>query len=165
MNIQTLSDHSKIWVYLSNRRFIADELIWLNQSLNKITQNWKAHGTPLRAGYAIEYDQIIVLAVDEAQEPASGCSIDSVVHQIQAIERALDVQLFNRMNIPVLTEGRLEILNRQTLIDRITDGTLKDSDSMIDLTITLLGDWRSSRIKSVRDSWAARWLPKFNLLP
>lgn len=160
MNIKALPDHSKIWVFLSNRRFTADELSWLNQILTNITQNWKAHGTPLKAGYSLEFDQLIVLAVDESHEPASGCSIDSVVHEIQAIERALNLNLFNRTDVPLLETEGLELLSRLELKERILKGTLTESASVIDLTLTNLGDWRKAKMKSLGESWAARWIPK-----
>lgn len=160
MNLQTLPNSARIWVYLSNRAFTDHEIEWLTARLTEITSNWKAHGTPLKAGFAIDFKQLIVMAVDESHEPASGCSIDSVVHEIQAIEKHLGVDLFGRTDVPILKDHQIELLGRQALKDRILNGTLSEESPMLDLTITNLGTWRQSHIKTLNQSWAVRWLPK-----
>ena len=47
--------------------------------LAAFTSSWAAHGTPLAAEAAVLLDQIVVLAVDEALQMATGCSIDASV--------------------------------------------------------------------------------------
>ena len=52
-----------------------------NEILLKTTdflKNWKAHGNPLQSNVCIEYEQFIIIRVDENIEPASGCSLDAL---------------------------------------------------------------------------------------
>jgi hypothetical protein len=83
-----------------------------------------------------------------------------VVHEIQAIEKHLGVDLFGRTDVPILKDHQIELLGRQALKDRILNGTLSEESPMLDLTITDLGTWRHAHIKTLNQSWAVRWLPK-----
>lgn len=160
MNMNHLPNDARIWFFMSNRRFTPEELNYLNLTLTNITVNWKAHGTPLKAGYSLLYDQLIVLAVDESHEPASGCSIDSVVHEMQAIEKHLGVHLFNRTDVPIIRDGQIELYNRQEFREALLDGRITEEMNMIDLTSNSLGAWRDGNSKLINQSWAARWMPK-----
>ncbi len=61
--------------------------------------NWAAHGTPLKAAYTLPYRRFIVLGVDQDNQKASGCSIDSSVRFIQEIEEEFQVTLLDKMNV------------------------------------------------------------------
>lgn len=159
MSISNLRDHSRIWIYQSNRPFIESEIIWLEQELESFTSTWKAHGSPLMAGWEIPYLHFIVLAVDENAEAPSGCSIDTSVHLIKKIETHLGVSLFNRTDIAFLFNDTVTILNRKQMQEAHAEGVLNENTLMFDHTVTLLKDWRSSWIKPLKDSWAARWIP------
>ena len=47
-------------------------------------------------------NRFLILAVDESQASASGCSIDSSVKFVKAMESELGTDFFNRMNLVIL---------------------------------------------------------------
>lgn len=57
---------------------------------------WAAHGDKLNAGFEILNGCFLILAADEAQVKASGCSIDSSVHFMQELGQRLNLDLLNR---------------------------------------------------------------------
>ena len=95
----TLDDRARIWIYPSSRKFSADERIQIVEQLELFLDTWSAHGVSLTAAYEMPYDQFIVIGVDEKDQPASGCSIDSSVRLIQQPETAFDLQLLDKMNV------------------------------------------------------------------
>lgn len=99
IKFETLPETSRIWIYQSNRSFSQEELEEVQESLNSFIEEWTAHGSDLKAGYEIRYKRFIILALDQSQTSASGCSIDASVHFIQQLEKKYDVELLDKMNV------------------------------------------------------------------
>jgi len=99
VDFNALPDSSRVWVYQANRSFSKEELQELEGELKVFIEDWTAHGSDLEAGYEIRYKRFIILALDQTQTSASGCSIDASVHFIQQLEKKYDVQLLDKMNV------------------------------------------------------------------
>jgi len=98
-DFNTLPDTSRIWIYQANRSFTSKELEDIGLEMDAFLKDWTAHGSNLKAGYEIRYKRFIVIALDQSQTSASGCSIDASVHFIQQLEKKYDVQLLDKMNV------------------------------------------------------------------
>ena len=84
-----------------------------NEILLKTTdflKNWKAHGKPLEANASIEYQQFIIIRVDENIEPASGCSLDALNNFMREIEQKYQLGLFDRMKAIFLENNIIKTL-------------------------------------------------------
>ncbi len=104
--------NSKVWIYLSNRKFDSTESDYIQTILNQFTQNdWKTHGKALRASGQLLLNQLIVLIVDEDLNNASGCSIDSSVHMIKKLGSELNVDFFNRLYLLVLRDDQIRYVH------------------------------------------------------
>ncbi|SDE75882.1 hypothetical protein SAMN05421636_107146 [Pricia antarctica] len=98
-DFNTLPETSRIWIYQADRSFTSDELEEIQSEMDAFLKDWTAHGSNLKAGYEIRYKRFIVIALDQSQTAASGCSIDASVHFIQHLEKKYDVQLLDKMNV------------------------------------------------------------------
>ena len=98
-DFNTLPETSRIWIYQANRSFTSEELDEIQSEMEAFLKDWTAHGSHLKAGYEIRYKRFIVIALDQSQTGASGCSIDASVHFIQHLEKKYDVQLLDKMNV------------------------------------------------------------------
>ena len=101
MNSTLLSfpDTARLWVYQADRRLTKEETEFVNENAAKFCLSWSAHGQALQATFQLEYDQFLVLMVDERQAEASGCSIDASVSFIRALENKLGLTLLDRGNV------------------------------------------------------------------
>lgn len=158
----TLPDASRVWIYIANRAFTAEERPVLDAHLAAFTSSWAAHGTPLAAEAAVLLDQIVVLAVDEAPQTATGCSIDASVAALRALPQAAptlaDLDLFDRSWVLYLTDATSPEWKRAKLHDfwaMRKAGTLTDAAVIFDSTVTQLGTLRSEGAKAFSDSWHA----------
>lgn len=113
--MKDFSPNSRVWVYQSNRLLTADEQIQMQEALNAFVAQWAAHGTALKASAEILYDSLIVIAVDESQEPASGCSIDSSVHFVKSLGQKYDFDAFNRNTVAYLKGDQIAFTTLQNL--------------------------------------------------
>ncbi|MCC6699924.1 MAG: hypothetical protein IT221_00265 [Fluviicola sp.] len=110
MSLQQLPDHSKVWLYQADRALTSTEKEWLQEVLTKFVAEWAAHGTKLAAAGEVVGDYHIVLAVDETAYGASGCSIDTSVRFIKGLGDELGINFFNRLNMLLETEGKLQLV-------------------------------------------------------
>lgn len=99
VSFDSLPEEARVWIYQANRTFTDDEITELKASLDEFLQQWTAHGANLKAGYEIRYKRFLVIALDQAMNMASGCSIDASVHFIQELEKKYGVDLLDKMNV------------------------------------------------------------------
>ena len=104
---------SKVWVFQASRLFTVNEALQLEDILNDLAKNWKAHGNQVK-GYAnLFFGQFIVLMADETAAGVSGCSIDSVTRIIQGIEKQFGIEMFNWQNLAFVMKDKVQIIPRQ----------------------------------------------------
>lgn len=97
--LNTLPPNSKVWVYQCNRPLTESEKEIITQLGIQFIAQWSAHGASLKASFDIVYNRFIVLAVDEEQALASGCSIDKSVKFIKELEQQFNLNLFDRLQV------------------------------------------------------------------
>jgi len=123
-DIKNMPAHSRVWVYQSDREFTTDEANQLEAQLATFTAGWAAHGNQLAAGAEFRYRRFIILAVDESQSGASGCSIDSSVRFIKSLELEYKIDLMNRMLFATKEDDKVHAYTRAAFEDAIEKGRL-----------------------------------------
>jgi hypothetical protein len=114
VEFNSLSETSRVWIYQASRSFSAEELEEVRTGLDQFIKEWTAHGSELAAGYEIRYNRFIVIALDQTNVTASGCSIDASVRFILDLEKKYDIDLLDKMNVSY-KQG--EFVAYKTLID------------------------------------------------
>jgi hypothetical protein len=109
----TFSPQSKIWIYQSNRKFTDQETAEIQETLNRFTEQWTAHGHQLKAKAEIFHQFFIVLTVDQETANATGCSIDASVRVIKEIETRYDLDLFDRFNMAYKFDGEVHVVSKE----------------------------------------------------
>lgn len=99
VDFNELPDHSRIWIYQSNRSFTESEQEEIQNSVSEFLKQWTAHGSDLHAGFEMKYNRFIIIGLDQTNASASGCSIDASVHFMQMLEQKFQVELMDRMNV------------------------------------------------------------------
>jgi hypothetical protein len=92
------SENSRVWVYQSDRALTDDETRQIQSQLDRFAKAWTAHNQKLMAMADVRYNRFLILAVDESQAGASGCSIDKSVHFMKQLEQQYGINLFDRFN-------------------------------------------------------------------
>lgn len=95
----TLPDSARIWIYPANRPLSEEESSKIQDKMQTFLIQWTTHGTDLQAGFKIIYKRFLVIALNEALQSASGCSIDASVRCIQEIEQEFNLTLLDKMNV------------------------------------------------------------------
>ena len=87
---------ARVWIYISPRKLTQEEMEQIRQEGVEFITTWAAHGNALDACMEIVNDCFILLAADEAQMAASGCSIDASVRFIQQLGKRLGIDFLQR---------------------------------------------------------------------
>lgn len=114
MHFPELNRDSKVWVYASNRELTTSEVEQINKEIIIFINNWAAHGDSLYGSGKVLHNRFVVLAVDESQVNASGCSIDTSVQFIKALGQEFNVDFMDRINLTVEKDG---VYNRVHISD------------------------------------------------
>lgn len=157
---ESLPDHSRIWIYQSDRKFNSAEITIIFRELSAFTQEWSAHGVPLRSSFDIRLDQFIILAADENSTMASGCSIDDSVRKIKELGQKLDVDLFDRTMIPFKKEEEVITIPQHELKTKFQEGVWSSQTLLVNNLITTKGDLNTKWLVPSERTWLKRYLPQ-----
>ena len=152
-----MPDDARLWVYQCNRKFSTSELEAIKPSLQEFLSSWSAHGTALKPAYAIYYDQIIVLAVDESSHGASGCSIDASVAFMKSLEQTYEVSLLDRTQIGFMIDQEIRVLSLSKIKEAIASDNIKAEDIILNNAVSNVVEFKKSRHQSVDQSWCKKY--------
>lgn len=139
MFFEKLAANSKVWIYTSDRELDAVEVAYLQNQASSFVHEWAAHGVGLKAESMVYKNRFLILAVDESQANASGCSIDSSVKFVKAMGSELGTDFFNRMSLVISnTKEELESVHVSDLKNFMNDSVY---NPMITTLEQLRGEW------------------------
>src|SRR5690606_3247813 len=112
----------RIWIYQADRQLTAADKAKVLDKLELFTAAWKAHGRPLAAKAEVRHDRFIILMVDDAIAPPTGCSIDKSVYLLKEIERETGLNLFDRLQMAYRDGEQITAVPRSEFERRIATG-------------------------------------------
>lgn len=157
-NIASMPDHARVWVYKAVRDLSQAEQKLIHERGAAFTSKWAAHGAALDACVDVLHGRFVVIAVDEAQAEASGCSIDKSVGFIKQLELDLNLMLTDRMVVVYGTDTGVASCRLQELPDRLKNGELTADTLVFDDLVGTVGDLRARFQVALRSSWMQRFL-------
>lgn len=157
VDLSDLPDNARLWVYQSTRAFTSEEKIRIDLLTTQFTSQWQAHGQPLKSAFRIFYDQFLVIAVDESQALATGCSIDSSVNLIRSIEREFGLSLLDRTQVAMLSGERIRLLPFNGIKKEVEAGNILADTILFNNAVSNLKDWKENWRQPAGQSWAKRF--------
>lgn len=155
----SLPDHSRIWIYQSNRKLTAQEKQQATAALEDFCESWTAHQQKLKTSFKIEHDQFIILAADEDYHQPSGCSIDTSTRALKDLQNKLGVDFFDRSRVAFLVEGKVVTHPLTALKGVFGSGELAAGSLTFDNLVPSRGDLDRKWKTPVEKSWLAKYLP------
>lgn len=153
---QEMPAQARIWVYQASRSLQAQELDQIKQTLAQSCQVWEAHGAPLQASFEIKYNQVIIVAVNEAMNAASGCSIDASTRWFKDLGDALLVDFFSR-DVAVVRNEQMELFPLGQMKAAVEAGNLTRDDQIITPLLQTVQQYRDSWLSTAADSYLKRY--------
>lgn len=154
--LDQLSDSTRVWVYQSNQPFKAEDEAKVRDYIKQFAQQWVSHNRQLKAFGDLIHRQFVVLMVDESQAGASGCSIDSSVRFVKALQAEYQLDLFDRMTFTYLEGEEVKTANRDTFSALYQAGTIDDDTLVFDTLVDNKAKFEKAWIKPLGQSWHKR---------
>lgn len=156
-NFKELPDDARVWIYQANRPFTNDELNELKPQMDNFLQQWTAHGKNLVAGVEYPYNRFIVIGLDQSVAGATGCSIDSCVRFIQAVEKSFKIDLMDKMNVTYkngqyVAHKELSDFKKMTKAKSVSEKTI-----VFNNLVTNVGEYRENWEVPASESWHSRF--------
>jgi hypothetical protein len=147
---------SRVWVYQANRTFTMGEIFELEPLLEDFVESWKSHGAKVKGYATVLYGQFILIMADETATTVGGCSTDSSVHLIKAIEASTGVQMFNRTLLAFYINEKVQTVPQAQLNYALENGLLSMDtlyfNNLVNTKATLESDW----LQPISKSWLAK---------
>jgi hypothetical protein len=152
---------ARAWVYTSSKILTSVEAHLLVERLTPFLAEWSSHGTPLKAACQVMDQAIVVVAVENGFEAASGCSIDKCVRLLKDLEQELQLSLLDRLRV-VYKAFDLAPIQVWTLAEfkkRLATGEISTEGMVVDTQVATVGELKGNLWQGLKDSWLARFLP------
>lgn len=155
---KNLPNHSRVWIYQADREFTQEEIELISAKALLFIDNWTRHGDDLKGSFTIKYSQFLVLAVDEGFNNVSGCSIDSSVHFVQEIEKELNIDLMDKMNISFKDGENINIVKLSDFKKFVEDKKITSNTIVFNNMINTKEDFETKWEVPANESWHKRFL-------
>lgn len=157
VDFNLLPDHSRIWIYQSNRPLSPEEKVKIHEMAADFIAEWTAHGNELKAGAGIFYDHFLVLSVNERVTGVSGCSIDASVRFIRQLENLLDIELTDRSKIACLEQDTVRLTNLQNIKNQIANQQIMPDTLIFNNLVQTKGALKDQWLVPAGDSWMKKY--------
>ncbi len=154
---ETLPDKSRLWVFGVERSLADAEQESFLSAVDLFLETWAAHGVPLTCGRDWRWGRFLLVAVDDASLPPSGCSIDAMVGVLKDQERRLGTRVLDNTPVWFVEDGEVRRISRSDFSRLAEEGAVGPDTVVFDNTVTSLKDARSGRWEGpARASWHQR---------
>jgi hypothetical protein len=153
-----LPQNSRVWVYQSDREFTQEEIEFISAKALLFIDNWTRHGDDLKGSFTIKYNQFLILAVDENFNNVSGCSIDASVRFVQELEKELELDLMNKMNVSFKDGNNINIVKLPEFQNFAKEQKITAETVVFNNMVDTKEDFETKWEVPANQSWHARFL-------
>ncbi|GAB7257316.1 ABC transporter ATPase [uncultured Polaribacter sp.] len=153
-----LPNNSRVWIYQADREFTENEIQFISDKAEEFINQWTRHGDDLKGSFTIKYNQFLVLAVDESFNNVSGCSIDSSVRFVQDLEKELQLDLMNKMNVTFKDNENINLVKLSDFQRFAKEKKITAETIVFNNMVNTKEDFENNWEVIAKDSWHKRFL-------
>jgi hypothetical protein len=150
---------SRVWVYQSSRLFSLSEALDIEDLLNVFVANWNSHGAPVKGFATLFFGRFLILMADESATGVSGCSTDSSVRLMKAIEQKFGVSMFDRQSLAFLRNEKIELIPLGQFAYAVENGFIGPDTPYFNNLVQTKSELENKWHIPVRESWLAARMP------
>lgn len=152
-----LPPHARLWVYQASRPLTEAEQAEIKPLLERFATEWSSHGKGLQASAKLLYGQFLVLANNETETSASGCSIDASVRFVKELEQRFNISFFDRTQLAFLKEGEVEQVSLSDMKSKVAAGEINKETLYFDTLVNNYGELQKAWPRPAGASWLAKY--------
>jgi hypothetical protein len=155
---KNLPNNARVWIYQSDREFTSKEIEIVSVKAVDFINQWTRHGDDLKGSFTFKYNQFLILAVDETFNTVSGCSIDSSVRFIQALEKELQLDLMNKMNVTFKDNEHINLVKLADFQRFAKEQKITSETIVFNNMVATKEDFENNWEIPAKESWHKRFL-------
>lgn len=154
---EEMPENARLWIYQAERKLTEKESELVKHNTELFLNQWKAHGQDLKSSFSLQYDQFLVITVDESFSQASGCSIDASVHLIQALESALSISFMTTNKVAFLQGDEINLFPFNELKAKASEKIIAPETLVFDNTVKNIAEFKSNWLRESSETWVGRY--------
>jgi hypothetical protein len=128
----------------------------IQQVLENQINNWAAHGASLAGSTQILHNRFVVVAVDEMQNQASGCSIDASTRWLKDLGAELNIDFFDR-SVAFLQNNELKTVEIGKIKTLVAEDILTPDTLIFNNLVPNIQKFKNNWNVKASDSWMKRY--------
>ena len=157
ISFNEMPEEARLWIYQAERKLTDKEVEFVRFNTENFLNQWRAHGQDLKSSFTIEYDQFLVISVDESFSQASGCSIDASVHLIEALQSELGISFMTTSKVAFLQNDKINLYPFNKLKEQAKDNVISPETLVFDNTVKNVAEFKSRWLKESGATWVKRF--------
>ncbi len=160
-NFEKMSVHSRVWIYQTSRAMTAKEENMVAYDLKNFMDGWESHGIPLLGSAKVQDGRFVIIAVDETQKDASGCSIDTSTRWMKELGEKMGIDFFDR-SLAYVKDKEIQTVAVFGLKQAVEQGNISPdtwvyNSSAVQTVSQLISQWK---IPAAKSTFLARYFQK-----
>lgn len=155
---------SRVWFFITDNALSEDVAFNWNEELQSFLIKWAAHGHQLSAQGKLFERRILVVAVNEVIEGASGCSIDTLNQFLRTSGTTYQINFFNRFQAAMLQASQLVVFTTDQLESAFSEGQIQNQTQVLNTHLGLVGAFLDNPTTSIQSSWLRKYIPNIPVL-
>ncbi|MEO9870172.1 hypothetical protein [Ekhidna sp.] len=152
-----MPEQARLWIYQAERKLTQEEVKLVQANAKTFLDQWSAHGQDLKSSFTVEYNQFLIISVDESFSQASGCSIDASVHLIKGLESALGISFMTTNQVAFLQNEQINLYPFNQLKAQVKEAVIQPETLVFDNTVQNIADFRSRWLQKSQNTWINRY--------
>jgi CRISPR/Cas system CSM-associated protein Csm4 (group 5 of RAMP superfamily) len=150
-----MNNFSKLWIFQSKRFLSSEERQDISYIISNFLKSWTAHGADLKSELKIIKNKFIIIAVDENQTKATGCSIDKLNQCIKQIDQKYQLDLLSRLWVSYEDDnGNIATVSMSSFKERIKSAQITPDTHIYNLAISTSKEFEEKFKQPLKESWA-----------
>ena len=158
VDFNKLPETSRVWIYQANRSFTDGEQEEIKSKLSQFINEWTAHGKDLQAGFELKYKRFVIIALNQDENAATGCSIDASVGFIQSLEKDYNVDLLDKMNVSYKQGEFIAYKPLKDFKQMAKDKAVSKNTIVFNNLVTNIAEFKENWEVPASESWHNRFL-------
>ncbi len=158
VDFNKLPETSRVWIYQANRSFTDGEKEEIKSKLSQFINEWTAHGKDLQAGFELKYKRFLIIALNQDENAATGCSIDASVGFIQSLEKDYNVDLLDKMNVSYKQGEFIAYKPLKDFKQMAKDKAVSKNTIVFNNLVTNIAEFKENWEVPASESWHNRFL-------
>ena len=154
-----ISLSARLFVFTSNANLSSSESTKFQKNLESFVSDWKAHGSLLDASFMLIANRVLVIVVDEIDQTATGCSIDSLNRCLQSsgFDWFTRTWVLHNSDSPTL-DADWSVCDLADFHEKCRSGVIPMEEYIINTTVLSIQEMRDSLVQKVSESWHIQML-------